>query len=424
MIRYYYQKIEGKRHCVAYSTSSREELVSWGKNHGCDNKPLTENQGLMPRYDLGTSRAPAKPVEDNVFKLDAKIWRRREMLRQSKEAAQEVTSQPPLVIAHEPEQVMNMLDWSHPIIITDPANWTPPKTTTSGVFLVTPELAQRLIDLSCGQRPLSQPKVLRLATRMDEGGWIYSHQGLGFNKKCEFNDGNHRAHAVILCGKSIPFEITFGMDVESFRIIDDDNNRNVSDLVTIRRGQAVPNVRKLCAIGRAMMIGLSPGNMSKIDKQTQVDFVDWYMDLVSECYLTVRKRPEWARVAPLIAAFANAMRGSDEWPGGHGCRAKADIMPHLVRYIAQSWQGDKDPMKILHLAIERRRVDQGRTASGEDSRHDIYGMAVNALRQCLRGEEGTRVFVGTVEWGDDKDRGRRPRRRVYTGREEGHVVGG
>jgi hypothetical protein len=433
-IRYFYPHGRNKS-CIIYSTKSKSELKSWGERHNMNGKStIIEDGKTMPHYLLGNKfRARGKPVNENQFNADLKAWKRSVTVLIENEVVPTIF---PIIPAQEmaPATVAEgqaappaptttqsyMIDWDHPIVISDPENWTPPRTKTTGVFLVTPELARRFIEFARAQRPLKQDKVLRLAMRM-ETNWTYTHQGLSFDENGDFNDGNHRMHALILADKTLPFEVTFGMEVRSFEVIDDRPDRDVADLVTIRHRAPIKNIKKMCAIGRAMLLGLDPGNVSKIDKLMQSEFVEWYLDDIRDYYELVKSLPAWMVTAPVFAAFANSTRGLDGWPGGHGCRRKADVLQHVARFGTQEWYGTDDPMKALAMRIQRMRTVEKKQASGEDTRRDLYGMALNALRMCLSGESGSRVYVGSVEWGAENDHGKRPRVKPFTGKEQSHV---
>ena len=427
-IHFHYKPESGKINCIIYSTTGKAELRAWGLSHNMNTRPIVENGFIMPHYVVSGFRARGKPVDDNVFKQEVKDWEKSLRTKEENTRKELAIRSAKLQSAQSPilksdgktsnAELSGMIDWSHPIEIKDPENWVPPTTSLTGVFLVTPKLMERMLTFARGQRPLSEGKVIRLATRMEEG-WLFSHQGLGFDWEGKMNDGQHRGNALVLAGVTIPFPIMFGTDPNTFEIIDIDVNRNVPDLVTIRHGKPIPVVKKLCAIGRSMMIGLDSSNISIIDKRMQAEFTEWYLDLIEEFYKSMRKLPDWTRPAPVIAAFANAVRGGDEWPGGHGGRDKATVLPHIRRYANQDWSGAGDPMKSLFLRMERLRNVQGKGASGEKDRHELYGMAMNAMRQCLREETGSRVYVGTIEWGTPEDRGKKPRYLAFTGKRVG-----
>lgn len=288
--------------------------------------------------------------------------------------------------------------------------WAPAREQFTERTTVTPALAARMLEFNSRNRPVSSKKVSRLAEKMRSGNWVWTHQGVGFDTDGRLVDGQHRLLAIVASDTPQDLLVTYGMGPDAFDHVDTEGSRNSADLLAIR----VPGIKHrkaLCAVSRSAMRGISNPN-GQTTAATVAEFAEWYRDQITPIYEAVRPLPHWARKAPLQAAFFNAVRGADEWPGGHGGRDYDTVLLIAMRYGEMEWDGAKDPLKSLFKRVARVKE----TVGTELSEMELYSMTVGAIRAILRGKGASRSQKSDIEWGDKGDSGQKPRATPITGK--------
>lgn len=119
------------------------------------------------------------------------------------------------------------------------------------------ERAQEFLDTMRTNRRIRSDRVKTYLRAMLLGEWQPTHQGLGFNKKGQLFDGQHRCLALITAEKrqpgiTIPVQVTLGLSEEARAVTDTGAQRLTSDELTM---QGIPQakmrmawVRRLCTI--------------------------------------------------------------------------------------------------------------------------------------------------------------------------------
>jgi len=280
--------------------------------------------------------------------------------------------------------------------------WEPKTGKVDERVNITPEMAGHMLAYNGKNRPVSSAKVKRLATKMADGKWIFTHQGLGFSYEGYLIDGQHRLAAIMASGVTCEFIVTYGLDPGAFEHIDTEGGRSASDLLAIRCPH-LKNRASLCAMGRAMLMGMSNHDTSPAQV---AEFVEWYQSLMVPIIDEMKPQESWARVGPILGAFGNAARPEDEWTGGHGNRDLDDVVLIAMRYGQSEWRGKGDPLKALY-----NRVLKARTVIGQKiDPFDLYKLATAAVRNDLQGKKTGNLQKTDIEWGDRRDHGRRKRK--------------
>lgn len=266
------------------------------------------------------------------------------------------------------------------------------------IMAVTPEIARQWLEQNRNNRPLNEAHVARLASKMVSDAWVFTHQGIAFDVSGRLVDGQHRLHAITRAGKSIMLPVTTGVPPESFQHIDvDGSSRRACDLLSIRRPDA-KNVVVMAAIATAAMGGISR-NRRNIGPREAAEFCDELFEDVrpaADLYLAagrvLRQASIWGAV---VAAYRQP--GDDRFVGPHGGHDKGEVLRHAGRLSSESWDGPRDPMKVLH----RRFVDETakRASTGKVLRSTTqYALTVSGLRAALEGRELTRIEATSVDW--------------------------
>jgi hypothetical protein len=267
-----------------------------------------------------------------------------------------------------------------------------PQTAT---ILVTPSLAKEWLSQNTNNRPLNTPHVARLAKKMADGEWLFTHQGIAFDVLGRLVDGQHRLQAIVKAGATVPMLVTTGVDTHSFEHIDvDANKRSASDLLSIRRPSA-KNTHRLTSLAAASMAGLQ-GSYNGGPRECS-EFCDELYDDLAELLNIFAATPNLFTRAASLAVFFNAFRSNDRFPGPKGRHAKSDVLRHAQRYASQQWHGESDPMFVLCRRFQNEVVR--RNQSGKNLvAGAIYGLTVSALRAALEGRALTRIEATSVDW--------------------------
>ena len=101
-------------------------------------------------------------------------------------------------------------------------------TVTANQVTVTPELAQKWLDSSKGNRHVARNAVMRLAADMRAGKWRYNGDRIRFLADGTLYDGHHRLNACVESGCSIVTDI-FVMPEDAKSTVDKGKSRTTAD---------------------------------------------------------------------------------------------------------------------------------------------------------------------------------------------------
>jgi hypothetical protein len=107
------------------------------------------------------------------------------------------------------------------------------KIMNTYIETVTPRRAKEILDGNTRNRPVSQRRVDYYAQLMRDGKWHLTHQGVALSDGGVVIDGQHRLHAVIKANMPIDFNVTHGVDEDSFKYVDVGYNRTTANIFAI-----------------------------------------------------------------------------------------------------------------------------------------------------------------------------------------------
>lgn len=106
------------------------------------------------------------------------------------------------------------------------------------IEFITPEMAKDYLMFNSCNRKYRPYWAAQIASRIKQGVWQTTHQGIAFSDKGRLLDGQHRLSAIIMSGIPIKIEVTRGLDEETFKVIDDGARRSSADLSGLSKAQA------------------------------------------------------------------------------------------------------------------------------------------------------------------------------------------
>ena len=102
---------------------------------------------------------------------------------------------------------------------------------------ITPEIAHEMLGHNIkNNRNLKAGWVKALADNMERGTFMLTSQGIAFDKDGNLIDGQHRLHAVIKSGCTVPMRVTFGCDSRTVGVIDAGSKRTAKDVAKMYHG--------------------------------------------------------------------------------------------------------------------------------------------------------------------------------------------
>ena len=109
----------------------------------------------------------------------------------------------------------------------------PHKSPETRLIIVTPALAQKLLELNTGNRPMRPNHVAEIARAIKEGEFKLTHQGIALDTKPRLQDGQHRLAAVMHTEIATPMWVSVGQDPANFDIIDVGRPRTYGDVLAL-----------------------------------------------------------------------------------------------------------------------------------------------------------------------------------------------
>lgn len=100
---------------------------------------------------------------------------------------------------------------------------------TSIFMTITPEIAQDMLTHNENNRKLSKVQVNKVKKLIEEKGWVETNDSICFDKDGNLINGQHRLYAIIEMEITVPTFVKFGLDKESFGLMDVPKRRNAAD---------------------------------------------------------------------------------------------------------------------------------------------------------------------------------------------------
>jgi hypothetical protein len=86
--------------------------------------------------------------------------------------------------------------------------------------IVSPAMALAMLAGNVGNRQIRRAVVAQMAQDMRNGAWVLTHQGVAFAPDGRLLDGQHRLHAVVAAGVSVPMTVARNVPPDTFALMD------------------------------------------------------------------------------------------------------------------------------------------------------------------------------------------------------------
>lgn len=95
--------------------------------------------------------------------------------------------------------------------------------------LITPAMAERLLDNNTNNRKLDTRRAARVAAQITAGKWIYTGDTIRLDTSGVLLDGQHRLAGVVEAGQPIETDVMCGLPPEVFHVVDTGKPRTAAD---------------------------------------------------------------------------------------------------------------------------------------------------------------------------------------------------
>lgn len=96
---------------------------------------------------------------------------------------------------------------------------------------ISPERAKEMLEHNTKNRKLNMLQVSAIASTIENGHYEFTSQSIGFDTNGTLTDGQHRLHAIIKAGKTVPMVVVYGANQSVFT--DRGKKRTVSENLSI-----------------------------------------------------------------------------------------------------------------------------------------------------------------------------------------------
>lgn len=126
---------------------------------------------------------------------------------------------------------------------------TEPEVVSTKVMM-TPKWASEILAKNTKNRPLRPARVERYASDMRDGRWKLNGESVILSDKDNLMNGQHRLHAVVSSGVTVPMMLTLGVDESAFATMDAGMNRTAGDVLGMR---GIANFNQVAAMTRLVL---------------------------------------------------------------------------------------------------------------------------------------------------------------------------
>lgn len=243
--------------------------------------------------------------------------------------------------------------------------------------MLTPELAQQLLDANKMNRRVRLDWVNHLAREMKDGLWKVNGDTIVIDTEGELANGQHRCHAVIAANYSFPVLIVRGIEPEARITIDDPWIRRFSDDLTMN-GQGPNAVLKQVLLRRIILWnqdkGLAGGH-SRISRT-----------LMSQEYPKHQQAMENA----IAMAFAHHRTPLGDSRAAFVAwlllaNAPVEVVDHFFSILAIGSQEERD-IDVVRARDRILTIRQDPMAKGRQNSEQMIHIAIRAWNAWLTGK--------------------------------------
>jgi hypothetical protein len=251
---------------------------------------------------------------------------------------------------------------------------------------VTPEMATKWLEGNTHNRKVRDSVVTRYAIDMKAGRWRQTHQGIAFDEEGTLIDGQHRLYAILEAETSVVLQVTFGLPLESQKVVDDGLARSVVDVMRVAN-EAMNGMTNLhAAVGKRMFEGMNQRNEVRlVTRQERGEFLKKHWEAIAFVVglFPVSKRVQGVMSAGPLAAMARAYYHEN----------RADLQ-RFASVLIDGMSADEKDFPTIKL---RNWLMTRGTRAGGQAAVESYAKTQRAIRAFTRGEKVGRNLLPVTE---------------------------
>lgn len=168
--------------------------------------------------------------------------------------------------------------------------------------IISPDLAAQYLKLNTKNRIINWPHVDFLASQMSCGLYRNNGDTIRFTKSNVLADGQHRLHAIIKSGISIPMLIVTGLDEDIVNYIDTNSRpRRHADVLTLNKHKNTSLLASLYPLVNSYYVGAAR-YATKVSSRTVLAFVEQNPEAINSAAFTAGHKP-WLLPLSVIGTF-------------------------------------------------------------------------------------------------------------------------
>lgn len=230
------------------------------------------------------------------------------------------------------------------------------------IRLITPEIAEAMLDKNTTNRPLSQSHVRKLSSAMKRGEWALNGETIVIFKNGDIGDGQHRLSAIVATGISQKMLVVEGVDSNTFPTHGRGKPRNAADSLAIHGEQ---NSIRLASATRAYIAYHKTGREVVEISPTQI----------LEC---LNAHPEIRRVCAYVAARKKLTQFKSSLIGYCAIASEKFGKPTVDEFLEQLESGIALQAGSPALLLRERLLNQGSTKLTPRCQDAFIIKAINA----------------------------------------------
>ena len=251
---------------------------------------------------------------------------------------------------------------------------------------VTPALAEQWLARNDGNRNVRGNVVRRYVRDMEAGRWLLSPQPIVIASDGRLLDGQHRLHAVVESGKTVPMYVARGADKTVMAVIDNGEARSLSDALHFEWGTRPPNLMTGTAI--AMLRGVSP-TRPQLTRQEWAYFATKHRDALTYAFNKIdATNRRGVRRAPVAGVIARAYYHVDH--------DKLDEFCEVLRTGVASKAGHRSVIRLRDYLLTNTAHGHGANAEAVV----VYRKTLRTLAAFLKGEKLEKLYEATEDCWD------------------------
>ena len=266
-----------------------------------------------------------------------------------------------------------------------PLRRPPQPEITTEIVPIDPVVAEQYLKYNTHNRPLAENKVLQFAADIECGRWQLNGEAIKFAVDGTLLDGQHRLHAIILCGATIESLVIWGLPPEAQTTMDQGTKRSAADQLNL----AGIDASKSDASAIKTLITWERGwfyTEKATGAVTSTDIVQWGHDN-PEVFELIRRGTQYTRIKArrglVMAVFAGIARV-------HGIEVTAAFFQRVLDGVGLQ---SGSPILALRNRLDRVRGEGFKMPDGE-----AVGYFVIAFNHWLAGHNVAKLQQTKGGW--------------------------